>query len=132
MPTRLEDDAQCLLLIIGPTPEGKKELVGLTYGVRESAQSWRKVLLDLKRHGLAIAPELVVADGALGLWKAIGEVWPKTRGQCCARCTLPPTCSTGYQRASCLRPNARSKISGWHRPTLTPRRPSMPSSRLTA
>src|ERR1700675_3452744 len=80
---RLEDDAQCLLVIIGATPEGKKELVGLIDGVRESAQSWRELLLDLKRRGLAMAPELAVADGALGFWQAIEEVWPKTRGQRC-------------------------------------------------
>jgi putative transposase len=80
---RLEDDAQCLLVIIGATPEGKKELVGLIDGVRESAQSWRELLLDLKRRGLAIGPELAVADGALGFWQAVEEVWPKTRGQRC-------------------------------------------------
>ncbi len=80
---RLEDEAQCLLVIIGATSEGKKELVGLVDGVRESAQSWRELLLDLKRRGLAIAPELAVADGALGFWQAIEEVWPKTRGQRC-------------------------------------------------
>jgi putative transposase len=80
---RLEDAAQCLLVIIGATPEGKKELVGLIDGVRESAQSWRELLLDLKRRGLAAAPEFAVADGALGFWQAIEEVWPKTRGQRC-------------------------------------------------
>jgi transposase-like protein len=80
---RLEDDAQCLLVIIGATPEGKKELVGLIDGVRESAQSWKELLLDLKRRGLAIGPELAVADGALGFWRAVEEVWPKTRGQRC-------------------------------------------------
>lgn len=80
---RLEDQAQCLLVIIGATPEGKKELVGLSDGVRESAQSWRELLLDLKRRGLAIGPELAVADGALGFWQAIEEVWPQTRGQRC-------------------------------------------------
>jgi hypothetical protein len=58
-------------------------LVGLIDGVRESAQSWRERLLDLKRRGLTIAPELAIADGALGFWKAIEEVWPKTRGQRC-------------------------------------------------
>ena len=77
---RLEHDAQCLLVIIGATPEGKKELVGLIDGVRESSQSWKELLLDLKRRGLAMAPELAVADGALGFWQAIEEVWPKTRG----------------------------------------------------
>jgi putative transposase len=80
---RLEDDAQCLLVIIGATPEGEKELVGLADGVRESAQSWKELLLDLKRRGLTIGPELAVADGALGFWKAVEEVWPKTRGQRC-------------------------------------------------
>jgi putative transposase len=80
---RLEDAAQCLLVIIGATPEGKKELVGLIDGVRESAQSWKELLLDLKRRGLAVGPELAVADGALGFWQAIEEVWPKTLGQRC-------------------------------------------------
>lgn len=80
---RLEDQAQCLLAIIGATPEGKKELVGFTDGLRESAQSWRDLLLDLKRRGLTTAPELAVADGALGFWKALGEVWPTTREQRC-------------------------------------------------
>src|SRR5665213_1193012 len=80
---RLENDAQCLLVIIGATPEGKKELVGLIDGVRESAQSWKELLLDLKRRGLAMGPELAVADGALGFWKALPEVWPKTREQRC-------------------------------------------------
>ena len=83
MQARLEDAAQCLLVIIGATPEGKKELVGLIDGVRESAQSWRELLLDLKRRGLAMPPELAVADGALGFWQAIEEVWPATRGQRC-------------------------------------------------
>jgi len=80
---RLEDDAQCILVLIGATPEGKKELVGLADGVRESAQSWQELLLDLKRRGLVVAPELAIADGALGFWKALGEVWGKTRAQRC-------------------------------------------------
>jgi putative transposase len=83
MQARLEDEAQCLLVIIGATSEGKKELVGLIDGVRESAQSWKELLLDLKRRGLSMAPELAVADGALGFWQAIEQVWPKTRGQRC-------------------------------------------------
>jgi transposase-like protein len=80
---RLEDDAQCLLVIVGATPEGKKELVGLADGLRESAQSWKELLLDLRRRGLAIGPQLAIADGALGFWKALEEVWPKTRAQRC-------------------------------------------------
>ena len=80
---RLEDQAQCILVIIGATPEGKKELVGFADGVRQSAESWRDLLLDLKRRGLSTAPQLAVADGALGFWKALGEIWPTTREQRC-------------------------------------------------
>ena len=64
---RLEDEAQCLLVIIGATPEGKKELVGLHRRRARERPIWRELLLDLKRRGLAIAPELAVADGALVL-----------------------------------------------------------------
>jgi putative transposase len=64
---RLEDDAQCLLVIIGATPEGKKELVGLTDGVRESTQSWKELLLDLKRRGLSMGPELAIAGAVAEL-----------------------------------------------------------------
>ena len=65
MQARLENDAQCLLVIIGATPEGNKELVGLTDGVRENAQSWKGLLIDLKRRGLVIGPELAIAKPAL-------------------------------------------------------------------
>src|SRR5437868_1937308 len=80
---RMEDSAECMLVLIGATPEGKKELVGFQTGVRESAQSWRELLVDIKRRGLAIAPDLAVGDGALGFWKAIDEVFPSTRHQRC-------------------------------------------------
>jgi transposase-like protein len=80
---RLEERAQCILVVIGATPEGKKEVVGFTDGMRESSQSWRDLLLDLKRRGLTTAPEIAVADGALGFWKALGGVWPTTREQRC-------------------------------------------------
>jgi len=80
---RLEEQAQCILVIIGATPEGKKELVGFTDGMRESSVSWRDLLLDLKRRGLTTASEIAVADGALGFWKALGQVWPTTREQRC-------------------------------------------------
>jgi transposase-like protein len=80
---RLEDEKQCILVLIGATPEGRKELVGFTDGVREGAQDWRDLLLDLKRRGLEVRPELAIADGALGFWKAAGEVWPTTREQRC-------------------------------------------------
>jgi putative transposase len=80
---RLEDEKQCILVLIGATPEGRKELIGFTDGARESAHDWRELLLDLKRRGLDARPELAIADGALGFWKAAGEVWPTTRGQRC-------------------------------------------------
>jgi len=80
---RMEDDAACMLVIVGATPEGKKELVGFHVGVRESAQSWRELLVDLKARGLAAAPEIAVGDGALGFWKALEEIFPGTRHQRC-------------------------------------------------
>ena len=80
---RMEPQAECMLVLIGATPEGKKELVGFQVGVRESAQSWRELLVDLKARGLAIAPELAIGDGALGFWKALDEVFPTTRHQRC-------------------------------------------------
>jgi transposase-like protein len=83
MQARLEDEKQCILVLIGATPEGRKELVGFTDGTRESAQDWRELLLDLKRRGLCVSPELIIADGALGFWKAAGEVWPKAAEQRC-------------------------------------------------
>ena len=80
---RLEDEKQCILVIIGATPEGRKELVGFTDGARESTHDWRELLLDLKRRGLDAQPEMMIADGALGFWKAAGEVWPKAAEQRC-------------------------------------------------
>jgi putative transposase len=80
---RMEEQAECMLVLIGATPEGKKELVGFQVGVRESAQSWRELLVEVKRRGLTIAPEIAVGDGALGFWRAIDEAFPGTRHQRC-------------------------------------------------
>ena len=80
---RMEDHGECMLVLIGATPEGKKELIGFQVGVRESAQSWRELLVEVKSRGLTIAPEIAVGDGALGLWKALDEVFPGTRHQRC-------------------------------------------------
>lgn len=80
---RLEDAAQCILVVIGATPEGKKELVALSDGYRESEASWREVLLDLKLRGLRIDPQLAIGDGALGFWKALPQVFGTTRSQRC-------------------------------------------------
>jgi len=79
----MEATASCMLVIIGATPEGKKELLGFHVGVRESTQSWRELLVDLKKRGLAIAPEIAVGDGAMGFWKALEEIFPTTRHQRC-------------------------------------------------
>jgi len=80
---RMEPQAECMLVILGATPEGKKELLGFQVGVRESAQSWRELLVDMKARGLSVPPELAVGDGALGFWKALDEVFPGTRHQRC-------------------------------------------------
>ena len=80
---RMEPQAECMLVILGATPEGKKELVGFQVGTRESTQSWRELLVDLKARGLEVPPELAVGDGALGFWKALDETFPGTRHQRC-------------------------------------------------
>ena len=79
--TRLEDTRHCLLVIIGADASGQKELVGLWDGYRESEQSWKDLLLDLKSRGLTQAPALAIGDGALGFWKALRQVYGQTRGQ---------------------------------------------------
>ena len=81
---RLDHDRQCMLVLIGADADGKKELLAIEDGYRESTQSWRELLLRLRdENGVTIAPELAVGDGALGFWKAVHEVWPSTRQQRC-------------------------------------------------
>jgi transposase-like protein len=80
---RLEEDRQCILVLMGATKDGRKELIAMTDGHRESAQSWRELLLDVKRRGLVVAPKLAVGDGALGFWKALAEIFPATQEQRC-------------------------------------------------
>jgi putative transposase len=81
---RLDHDRQCMLVLIGADAAGKKELLAIEDGYRESTQSWREFLLRLRDdNGLAIPPELAIGDGALGFWKALHEVWPSTRQQRC-------------------------------------------------
>jgi putative transposase len=77
------DDRQCILVLIGATRDGRKELVAVQDGYRESEQSWSELLLDLKARGLVIAPKLAVGDGALGFWAALRKVYPATREQRC-------------------------------------------------
>jgi transposase-like protein len=81
---RLEDDRLCTLVMIGTLPNGEKQLLAVEDGYRESAESWKTLLRDLKRRGMT-APVVAVADGALGFWAAAREVWPETREQGCWR-----------------------------------------------
>lgn len=104
---RLEDEKQCILVLIGATPEGKKELIGFTDGARESAQDWRELLLDLKARGLATAPQLAVADGGLGFWKALGEIWPMTREQ---RCWVHKTANVLNKLPKSQQPKAKRSL----------------------
>jgi transposase-like protein len=81
---RLEHERQCLLVLIGADAAGRKELLAIEDGYRESAQGWRELLLRLRdENGLVLDPELATGDGALGFWQALHEVWPKTRQQRC-------------------------------------------------
>ena len=104
---RLEPQAECMLVIIGATPEGKKELVGFQVGTRESAQSWRELLVGLKARGLAIAPELAIGDGALGFWKALEEVFPTARHQ---RCWVHKAANVLNKLPKSLHANARQDL----------------------
>ena len=81
--SRLDGEKTCLLVIIGVTVEGKKELVAVQAGIRESTESWRGVLLDLKFRGLTKAPKLAVCDGALGFQNAVDEIWGQLKIQRC-------------------------------------------------
>ena len=80
---RMEGNAECILVIIGATPEGKKELIGFQVGLRESAQSWHELLADIKGRGLSVAPEIAVGDGAMGFWNALDRAFPSTKHQRC-------------------------------------------------
>ena len=103
---RLEEK-QCLLVIIGATAEGKKELLALDSGFRESELSWTEILLDLKRRGLKVPPELAIGDGALGFWKALAKVYSKTRWQ---RCWVHKTANILNKLPKSLQAKAKEKI----------------------
>ena len=80
---RLDDERSCILVIIATDKHGKKELLAVSDGYRESPIGWKEMLLDMKRRGLDIGPRLTVGDGAMGFWKALREVYPKTKEQRC-------------------------------------------------
>jgi transposase-like protein len=104
---RLDQDKQCILVIIGADEYGRKELLAIADGYRESAQSWREVLLDLKRRGLTIGPELATGDGALGFWKALHEVYGQTREQ---RCWVHKTANVLNKLPKGLQPRAKQHL----------------------
>jgi putative transposase len=107
---RLENEAnqrQCLLVLMGATADGQKELISVVDGYRESEQSWYELLLDLKKRGLALAPKLAVGDGALGFWAALRKVFGETREQ---RCWLHKTANVLNNMPKSVQPRAKGDI----------------------
>jgi len=101
---RLTDERPCLLVIVGTREDGRKELVAVHDGERESKLSWTEVLRDLKRRGLQHAPKLAVGDGALGFWAALAEVFPETRQQ---RCWVHKTANVLDKMPKKVQPSAK-------------------------
>ena len=112
---RLEQDKVCLLVMIGVRADGRKELVALADGLRESSESWADLLRDCKRRGMR-APVLAVGDGALGFWKAVRDVFPGTKEQRCwwhkignVLAALPKSAHPGAKKALAEIYNAENK-----------------------
>ena len=101
------DDRQCILVIIGATKTGHKELVALEGGFRESEQSWTELLVDIKRRGLQVPPELAIGDGALGFWKALSKVYDTTRWQ---RCWVHKTANILNKLPKSIQAKAKEKL----------------------
>jgi len=104
---RLEEDRQCILVLMGAAADGKKELIAIQDGYRESEQSWKQLLLDVKARGLAIDPKLATGDGALGFWKALKQVYPTSREQ---RCWVHKTANVLDKLPKRLQPQAKESI----------------------
>ena len=104
---RLEEDRQCILVLMGATAQGRKELIAVHDGHRESELSWRELLLDCKSRGLTVDPKLATGDGALGFWKALRQVYPATREQ---RCTVHKTANVLDKLPKGLQAVAKSKL----------------------
>lgn len=100
-------DHQCLLTIVGVRADGVKELVALSDGIRESTDSWRELLLELKSRGLAAGPLLAAGDGAMGFWAALDEVYPGTRHQ---RCWVHKTANVLNALPKGLQPRAKAQL----------------------
>jgi len=112
---RLEEDRQCILVLMGATADGHKELIAIADGHRESEQSWYSLLLDCKQRGLTIDPKLATADGALGFWAALPQVYPTTRAQ---RCWVHKTANVLDKMAKKVQGGAKSKLHEiWMAPT---------------
>jgi transposase-like protein len=103
---RAERQRLCALVIVGVNERGEKHFLAIEDGIRESTQSWREVLLDLKSHGLQ-APELAIGDGALGFWAALEEVFPATRAQ---RCWMHKTGNVLNALPKSVQPKAKSAL----------------------
>ena len=101
------EERQCLLVIIGATKEGKKELLAIESGFRESELSWAELLLNLKHRGLKEGPELAVGDGALGFWKALAKVYDNTRWQ---RCWVHKTANVLNKLPKSIQAKAKEKL----------------------
>ena len=101
------DDRLCLLVIIGSDETGRKELIALADGYRESAASWEEVLTDLHQRGLNTAPKLAVGDGALGFWKAVAKLWPKTDQQ---RCWVHKTANVLEKLPKAMQPKIKEAL----------------------
>lgn len=104
---RLEDDRTCILVLIGATADGQKELIAVVDGYRESEQSWLSLLLDLKQRGLVVEPKLAIGDGSLGFWKALAKVYPTTREQ---RCWVHKTANVLDKLPKRLQSQAKEKL----------------------
>lgn len=112
---RLEEDRQCILVLMGATADGQKELIAVADGFRESEQSWKALLLDVKARGLSIDPKLATGDGALGFWKALPQVFSTTREQ---RCWVHKTANVLDKLPKRLQPEAKEKLHAiWMAPT---------------
>ncbi|EHL30916.1 IS256 family transposase [Legionella drancourtii] len=101
------DDKLCLLVIIGVTESGLKELVAVCDGYRESAASWEEVLLSLRQRGLPTAPKLAIGDGALGFWGALSKIYPET---CHQRCWVHKTANVLNKLPKSMQPKVKASL----------------------
>jgi transposase-like protein len=104
---RLEGGRQCILVLMGATAQGKKELIAIQDGQRESEQSWRELLLDVQARGMTIEPKLAIGDGGLGFWKAVRQIWSETGEQ---RCWVHKTANVLDKLPKSVQPKAKDLL----------------------